>query len=282
MSDQNEQLDLGLEQINPKLKEIPLADIRPNLSSGDSVIESSVGALGLLSVPVLQPSPGDLEYRYRIVDGRRRIEAARKGEREAIDAYVIPPDVGAEADAVTFLLNLARSPSPLREAEALSDLVDSGYTPEALSRLGPSLSTIKKRLRLASAPEPIKNGVREGEIAEGVAEDVANLSPNLQDRCVKHYRDEGELRHKDVKQIRTADRNEEADTLPESLFESDTDPEDVGDSLEEANTPEDNSHSDHALRAELRAAVNDALSKGISEGEVFRIVRETIRETISG
>jgi ParB-like chromosome segregation protein Spo0J len=272
------------------LREIPLSEVRPNLESGDSSIQSSVSTLGLLSVPVLQPAPTDVEYEYRIVDGRRRIEAATRSGREVIDAYVIPPDVGAEADALTFLLNLARSPSPLREAEALSDLVDSGYTPESLARLGPSLSTIKKRLRLASAPRPIKEGVRSDQIAEGVAEKVANLSGRLQDLCVEHYREAGDLRHKDVTEIRTADRNAQAERLPDNLFEETGGPEaprdestdqdpagDVQDAMEDV----DASGLPHEEPGSLRAvgeAARSALESGASPEEVLQVARNAIEQ----
>jgi ParB-like chromosome segregation protein Spo0J len=273
----DDQLDLGFEQVNPELKSIPITDIRPTLDSGDSQIESSIDALGLLSVPVLQPAPSDNEYRYRVVDGRRRIHAARDGGRGMLDAYVIPAGLGAEADALTFLLNLARSPSPLREAEALSDLVAAGYTVEALARIGPSKSTIEKRLRLASAPRPIKEGVRRDQIAEGVAEKVANMSATLQNRCVEHFEEEGNLRHKDVTQLRKASRQEEAESLPDTLFEDpDTATEDIDQSLGEADTASSPvSQTEDPVRR-VRAAVREALSEGAS----FDAIKEAVEDEV--
>jgi len=315
-TDHGEQKSLGFEEVDPEMKVVPLSDIRPNLSDGDTAIQSSVDTLGLVSTPVLQPSPADPDYGFRIVDGRRRIDAARDGGREEIHAYVIPADVGAEADALTFLLNLARSPSPLREAEALSDLVDSGYTVEALARLGPPKSTIEKRLRLAAAPGEIKDGVRADEIATGVAEKVANLSPTLQDRCVEYYLEEGQLRHKDVKSLRTAKRNEEASALPDTLFdtpdvtEPGSSPPESSDPEEETNTHTGTEQVEEALREtdsapslggdgdpstnhanggdedtppekKVRHAAREAVRSGMSPNEVLRETEKALEAAIA-
>lgn len=272
-----DQLDLGFEQVDPELKSIPITDIRPTLDSGDSEIESSIDALGLLSVPVLQLAPSDNEYRYRVVDGRRRIHAARNSARETLDAYVISADVGPEADALTFLLNLARSPSPLREAEALSDLVAAGYTVEALARIGPSKSTIEKRLRLASAPRPVKKGVRRGDIAEGVAEKVANMSATLQNQCVEHFQEEDNLRHKDVTELRKARRQEEVESLPDTLFEDpDTATEDIDESLGEADTASSPSPSAEDPVERVRTAVREALGAGVPLDTIKGAVEDEI------
>jgi len=273
----DDQLDLGFERMDPELKSIPITEIRPTLDSGDSEIENSIDALGLLSVPVLQLAPSDNEYRYRIVDGRRRIHAARNSDREVLDAYVIPAEVGPEADALTFLLNLTRSPSPLREAEALSDLVDAGYTVEALARIGPSKSTIEKRLRLASAPMPIKEGVRRDDIAEGVAEKVANMSPTLQDRCVEHFEEEGNLRHKDVTELRKARRQEEAESFPETLFEDpDTATDDIDESLGEADTASSPAPPTKDPVERVRSAVREALGAGVPLDTIKDAVEDEI------
>jgi len=290
------QLDLGFDTVEPELRSVPLSEICPTSQNADPAIESSVDALGLLSVPVLQPreaagSPSDSgedeereEPAYRIVDGRRRVEAARSVGRGVIDAYVIDAAVGPEADALTVLLNLARSPSPLREAEALSDLVESGYTVEALARLGPAKGTIEKRLRLAAAPTPIKDGVREGEIAEGVAEKVANLSARLQNRCVARYREEGRLRHKDVKDLRTAHRNAEAEALPDALFETpdedstEAPTDQIDASLEEADgqTPLLKEGATEPALARVWDAARAALDAGAHPSVVVRTAKEAV------
>jgi len=278
----DDQLDLGFERVDPELKSIPITDIRPTLNSGDSEIQSSINALGLLSVPVLQLASSDNEYRYRVVDGRRRIHAARNSDREVLDAYVIPAGVGPEADALTFLLNLARSPSPLREAEALSDLVDAGYTVEALARIGPSKSTIEKRLRLASAPRSIKEGVRRDDIAEGVAEKVANMFPTLQNQCVEHFEEEGKLRHKDVTELRKARRQEEAESLPDTLFEppgsgeADAATEEIEESLGEADTASSPAPSTEDPVRRVRTAVQEALDAGVSLDTIKDAVEDEI------
>jgi len=279
---QQSQKDLGFESVNPTPKTIPLSDIRPTeVSSSD--VDASIGAFGVTTTPLVQETPGDPEHTFRVVDGRRRIEALRDTEgREQVHVQVIGADLDAEADALTVAHNVCRSPSPLEEAEALRDLIDSGYTKEAVSRLGIPIPTIKKRLRLASAPQTIKDAVRRDQIAEGVAEKVANLSVENQKACVEHFRQEGQLRHKDVKQVRQRTLDDRAEQLPGELFEGDP----AGDGAPSEGTPSEDTPSGNAPSEEAQPsddplrlakhAAREAVDGGTPPSKVMGEIREAV------
>lgn len=239
MNDTEGQKELGFDRVRGSIREVALDDIEPtdNPTDSDASLNNAVDALGLVSTPLIQASEHE-RWAFDIVDGVRRVHAARDAGTTTMHAYVLPPDVDAEADALTAIMNIVRRPSPLREAEALSDLIQAGYTKESLSRMGIDRKTLNKRLRLARAPDRIKEGVREGEIAEGTAEQVANMSRALQERCVAFYVEEGKLRRKDVKEIRQRTRDEEAEGFSDDLFGEETGADRVSQSPENRSDPE--------------------------------------------
>lgn len=213
-----EQAEL-FDPVDSQLRDVPLDDVEPT-GDTDASLADSIKALGTVSAPVLQLAETDA-YAYRIVDGRRRIAALRAQGADEVTAHVVGPDFDSEADALTAAMNIVRNPNPLSEARAIANLLDNGYTPEALSRIGIPQQTTKKRMRLWNAPDAIKHGVAEGDIAEGTAEKVANLSPDLQEKCVQEYEEEGRLRGKDVTRIRQAQKQEDAQELEQkSVFDT--------------------------------------------------------------
>lgn len=202
-------------------RDVPLDAIEPTNETAPASLDNAIGQLGLVSTPLLQLEKESNEYGYRIVDGVRRIATLREQGRESVSAYVVGPEFESEAAALTAVLNIVRDPAPLREAKQIADLIEArGYTPEALSRIGIPQQTTKKRLRLWNAPEAIKDGVREGNVAVGTAEKVANLSHSLQDECAEFYKENGKLRRKDLREIRQADREEQAGELPQKAFDT--------------------------------------------------------------
>lgn len=279
MSSDPQQQDMGFERVETETREVPLIEIRPTEVSS-SEVQPSIETFGLTSDPLLQEAPGDPQYNYRVVDGRRRVDAARKADdTDVIHAKVLGAEYDAEADALTFVHNLARSPSPVQEAEAIQDLLSGGYTEESLTRLGVPRQTIRKRLRLASSPETIKQAVREGEIAEGTAERVANLSVEMQKKCVEHYQREGKLRGKDVTAIRQRKINDRADDLPDDLFDGDDEvARDRGDGAPQSSpSSPSKGETNNALTRATRAA-KQAVHQGTPAPQVMKAIRDGLDE----
>lgn len=216
-SEDPEQAEL-FDAVETDVRDVPLDAIEP---TGDTTasLDNAISNLGTVSFPLLQLAE-DEEYGYRIVDGRRRIAALRKQGAEEVTAHVVGPEFDTEADALTAVMNIVRKPNPVEEARAISRLIDNGYTPESLSRIGIPMQTVKKRMRLAKTPPAIRRGVRDGDIAEGTAEKVANLSPSLQQECATHYEEEGKLRRKDVKEIRQSDVKQQTEYMEDRLFDT--------------------------------------------------------------
>ena len=211
------------ESVETDLRTVPLDEIEPTEGVSDKM-RAAIDVLGNVSTPIVRLTGEPWEesdHAYEIVDGRRRIAALRSQGAEEIEVYAIPPDMEAEAEALTASMNIVREPNPLEEARSIAHLIEEhGYTPESLSKINIPQQTTKKRLRLWRAPEPVKEGVAEGEVAVGVAEKVANLPPELQEECAAFYEEEGTLRHKDVTEIRQADRSESAESMDDDLFDT--------------------------------------------------------------
>ena len=233
--DQEEQQEL-FDPVEGDFQDVPLDQVQ-EVEDHDAAIGQSIETFGGVSTPVLRHDPDYPDRPFRIVDGRRRITALRAGDTDTVHAFVVANGFNAEANALTAVLNIVRKPNAIEEARSIAELVDAGYTPESLSRIGIPKQTTKKRLRLWNAPDTIKAGVEQGEISEGVAEKVANMSPDLQERAVTFFEDEGKLRHKDLREIRRVGLEEEVEDMGDDLF--DTPDVDRSDAVETASVPEE-------------------------------------------
>jgi ParB-like chromosome segregation protein Spo0J len=114
------------ERPESSLELVALADIQPWSASGArSKTGKSITALGLRGVVTLQQLPPGNQYRYKVIDGSRRLNKARDQGLEQVQAEVLPVGTDrAEAAALRLAMNLGRSPNPMQEAEALQELVD--------------------------------------------------------------------------------------------------------------------------------------------------------------
>ena len=213
------------ERPESKLELVALKDIQPWSTSATA---KSITALGLRSVITLQQLAPGSRYRYRVIDGSRRLNKARDEEREHVKAEVMPTDTArAETAALRFMLNLGRSYNPMQEAEALEELIDECLA-EGIPRmdvngylsytLGISASLIEQRLRLLRLPPALRQGVKNGKVAAGVAARIANLSGAQQEQLVRKLEAEGKLTGNMVKDVRRVKQEAALAELPESLF----------------------------------------------------------------
>lgn len=190
---------------------VEVADIAPWGDAGaKSAVEKSIAALGGgLVDPVLQELPDGGEYRYRVLDGARRLTALVDAGATQVAAKVVPAELGdATAQAITLATNLNRASNPLKEALALKSLVeDHGYgEDEVAEMLGISINVVQKRLRLVRAPAELLAGVQSGAIAPGTAQRIANLNADEQAQLVQRYRETKRLTGADVAEVMRATR----------------------------------------------------------------------------
>jgi ParB-like chromosome segregation protein Spo0J len=217
------------ERPESSLEQVALADIQPWSASGArSATSRSIGALGLRSVVTLQQLAPGSRYRYKVIDGSRRLNKARELGLEQVQAEVLPLEMdGAEAAALRLAMNLGRSPNPMQEADALQELVDAclaegipevEVTSYIAKTLGLNPAVIRQRLGLLLLPPALRQGVEAGKVAAGVAAKIANLPRAQQGKLVKELQEKGKLTGHDVKDVRRVKQEAVLAGLPESLF----------------------------------------------------------------
>lgn len=217
------------ERQQPTLQEVPLSEISPWSTSGaKSATGKSIAALGFTSAVLLRPLPHGQQYNYTVVDGAGRLENAREQELETVPALVLGEDVTqVEVAALRAGMNLARRPNPLQEAEAIESLWDDlraqGFSTEDIpsfiaKTLGISASVVKQRRGLLTLPPALRQGVKEGKVARGVAGKIANLPPKEQQQLASELEGKGKLTEEDVKDVRRVKQQAVLAELPDHLF----------------------------------------------------------------
>ena len=184
-------------------------------------LRASVTRLGILQ-PLLVRHEGD---GYHLIDGRRRLDAARRGSLPTIPvAIVIAGDI--IADTMTLSANAIRRVNIIAETEAIQRLVGHGATEKEIfyaTRM--SIPTIRKRIGLLQLAPPLMAAFREGKMAPTVAEAAAKLAPIEQASLAMTMATNGKLTATDVREIRSVRQQQAAALLPDSLFTMDEQPE---------------------------------------------------------
>ena len=244
------------------LELVALADIQPWSASGArSTTGKSITALGLRGVVTLQQLVPGSRYRYKVIDGSRRLNQARDQELEQVQAEVLPVETDrAEAAALRLTMNLSRSPNPMQEAEAFEELSDACLAegiPQVevasyiAKTLGINQSVIKQRLGLLRLPPALRQGVEAGKVAAGVAAKIANLPRTQQEQLAGELQEKGKLTGHVVKDVRRVKQEAVLAELPESLF-----------------APLDNP------KERAREVLRDLLEEGVMADELVAIVQQ--------
>ena len=243
------------------LELVALADIQPWSASGArSTTGKSITALGLRGVVTLQQLPPGSQYRYKVIDGSRRLNKARDQELEHVQAEVLPVETDrAEAAALRLTMNLSRSPNPIQEAEALKELSDAclaegipemEITSYIAKTLGINQAVIRQRLGLLLLSPALRQGVEAGKVAAGVAAKIANLPRAQQEQLVEKLNAEGKLTGHVVKDVRRIKQEAVLAELPESLFAPPDEP-----------------------KERARTVLKDFLEEGVTADELVAIVQ---------
>jgi ParB family transcriptional regulator, chromosome partitioning protein len=241
--------------VTPQMRRVKLDEIEPWESTGRNVTRKAVAALGMGSAPLLQETSNGS---YRVIDGRRRLDAAKESGLEEVQALVLPANTGsAETLALTAALNLARTSSPLEEAGALGALIQEGYDEASLAKmLGISRGIIKKRLKLLALPETVRQSVRDKKVKPGVAAAIANLPHEQVRELEKKLLQSGKLTGDDIESVRRVGKEAQLAELGEALF-----------ALDEAPDPLD----------AFRQAVQHALAEGLAPEALEEAIREVVQ-----
>jgi len=291
-------LDIDTDEEEIALERVPVDMIRvPEASGPDSRLRKSLEKLPFFtSVTLRSLGPETMEEEgvaYEVVAGERRVKRAKESGIERVPAMILPKEAKSYAPIIALAENIARDPNPLREALEIYTLRENGHSEEDLVAYGIPAQRQKKALRLALAPDDIIEGVRSGDISVGAARKVGNMEAAMQRRCAEHYREAGELRHKDITRIRQEYRRAEAESLDTELFEEAPGAEELeegpgGDgSVPEGPTVE---HTDFDLDTNMdevgettsplpavRLAVEAAREEGFSEQAILRKVHDALQ-----
>ncbi len=148
------------------VREIPLERIVPNptqprLTWNEETLNelaASIKEHGVLQPILVRPAGGD---RYEIIAGERRWRASKLAGKDSVPAIVERFD-DATALEIALIENLQREDlSPLDEAVIYKKMTDElGYSIRGLAeKLGKDKGYVENRLRLATAPEDVKQMV---------------------------------------------------------------------------------------------------------------------------
>ena len=151
---------------------------------------NSVREYGIIEPPVVRRTTGG---GFRVVAGRRRVEAARRLEFSRIDCVVREPDDPVDDEEIALSENVNRADMhPLDEAAAFKRMADEGNTVEEIARYyARSPSAIYKRLRLAGLIEELRGLFRDGALNISGAAVLAEL-PEEDQRKFHKQRQEDE------------------------------------------------------------------------------------------
>lgn len=189
----------------------------------DKAMTESVRIMGVVEPPILFMNEN---HEWSVLDGLRRIAAAKAAGIDVLNAMVFSAYQAKAGGryALTIALNQLRSDNPIKEYEAIEELVATGLTYGQITEVtGMSGGTIKRRLRLRSLAPALMQAGREGKVGPGVLESASKLTveeqTKLSEKVAAHEGKGKALTAADVSSGRKVDRNAaQARTLPDAVF----------------------------------------------------------------
>jgi ParB/RepB/Spo0J family partition protein len=146
---------------------------------------------------------------YKVLDGRRRVAAALQAGLEEVPAILVE-EGGPE---ITLLAHATRSENPLAELEAIRELQRRGLSEKDIARAGySSLARIRRLAKLNRLAPELAEKVEAGEIAPGVAFQVASLPQEEQHQLLA---DDEKVTSKTVRKAKYAHRQAAVPALAE-------------------------------------------------------------------
>jgi ParB/RepB/Spo0J family partition protein len=188
------------EETNVDLELLPRSEgPKPSRSLVESVRE-----VGILS-PVILIEQGE---GFAIVDGHRRIQAARDADLKYLPARV-GKITGLMGSALSIVMNEQRSANPVKELEAVTRLSKEGLSESEIAKVtGMPVARIRKRMTLARLKKPLLDKFVAGEIKTRVAEDLARLSPAQQKIAVDREKEGEPITARMVEEIKHVKREQ--------------------------------------------------------------------------
>jgi len=163
------------------------------------------------------------KHGYRVVEGKRRVMAARLAGQKMIPARIFPED-WADADVVQITLHENRKPNPISELEAFEAATGRGLTVNDIKyKTGMTQQKVRVLTQLQNLIPELRAAMSDGRLKPSVAYLVAKMPKSDQRKLLPVLRQEGRLKVKDVKEVQVARRDAALAELPPSLFEDEGD-----------------------------------------------------------
>lgn len=197
---------------------VSLADLPMELVGPvpDSRFVESVQRFGVLEPIILHLNRANGQY--TVIDGRRRIMAARTAGLVDIEAHVYEFD-GPLSDTATLLLQAQRKANPAAELQAIERLLSQGASPREIVRAtGMMPATIQRRLKLKALIPGLRQAFEAGLLSASVAEEAAALPEGSQAVLAEKLDRDGRLTGKDVHDLRRVQVEAAMAALPDDAF----------------------------------------------------------------
>jgi|GEM_PF-4106765 len=169
----------------------------------------------------------DGELRLVIVDGNRRVAAARAARRDSVPARVLRDVSDPEMANLTLVSNNFRTSNYVTEFWAMNELQRAGLERSKLAEFtGWTPSTISTREHLANLDRRLFLGLSEGRLTPTVALAAARLERDIQEKLGDVFQRTGRLTKTDVDQA-NPEKNAPTGEIPEIDVEGRVLPEDL-------------------------------------------------------
>jgi ParB family chromosome partitioning protein len=175
----------------------------------------SVGRLGVLQPILVRRTARKL----LVIEGRRRIKAARANNLDAIPALVVDVSL-REQMAMTLVAHATRRSNVVVEYDAICYLAERGADESQISEAtGLPVQTIRRRMALGRLNNDLLESFRAGKISASVAENAAKLPKKSQVKLLDILGTAGKITTQDVKEQRRVHREQAVSSLPFSQIE---------------------------------------------------------------
>jgi ParB/RepB/Spo0J family partition protein len=241
----------------PKLKTVKISDIEPWFNSRLVKGRQTQSMLSLGDIePIKLVQSLKTDYKYKVIDGKDRLDSALKAGYDTILAIVMETDDLGEA-AVTLASNLNRSNNYYDEALAVEKFKQAGLSnKEIAQKLGVQVNVINSRSRFLDVQPKIRDAVAKENISYQGALDTLDLPLAEQKSLGKRLAKGETVTTRQLKDKRLVNRQE---TIPG-----------LGELVLSAPTP---------IESFRQAALN-ALANGHTHGELQSLLDSIIDSTV--
>lgn len=184
-------------------------------------LRQSVETFGILQPLVLVQIPQDTRgYTYRVVDGRRRLDAATYADLVTVPALVFPEGTADTlAHAFSLSSHVHRAPNPVTDMRAIQTLQQGGRSLEDIAqRLHISVAQLRARLRLADLLPEFALAMDRGHITARTGRLLSRLPVEQQNTLLSRFEATGTVTVNDIREVTSVAQEAQLAILPDEVF----------------------------------------------------------------